>query len=322
MSKLYLTVVLLTCLICTKVFSQTVWSSIQYDSLLQVVHDPSTSQRNQLEALLAFMTAPSLASQYDSLLTLSQTAVVLAQQLETPALLARALERQGNVLFSLTRFKEALSIYQQGLEAAQQTTDSSLIGVLLRSLGAAEYETGSYTEAEAHLLQAKALHMALQDDKAVAKSLGNLLNLYNDTGRYDEAITTGKQALALFQDSSMVSGVLSNLSNPFIYTGQYDSALLYTQQALAIQQALKDTGRQAVSYSTLGNISLVNGDLEAALTYHQLASVYYEAVGKIQGVAVSQANMGYIYIQQGDYQEALVNFQKASKVFGEQENPS
>ncbi|MEO0584124.1 MAG: tetratricopeptide repeat protein [Bacteroidota bacterium] len=322
MSKLFLTVALLTCLINSNVFSQTSWSPLQYDSLFQVAHDPGTSQHNQLEALLAFMTAPSLASQYDSLLTLSQTAVLLAQQLETPGLLARALESQGNALFSLTRFKEALPIYQQGLEAAQQTTDTSLIGTLIRSLGSAEYETGSYAAAESHLLQAKALHMALKDDKAVAKSLGTMLNLYNDTGRYDEAITAGKQALALFQDSSMISGVLGNLSNPFIYTGQYDSALMYTQRALEIQQALKDTGRQAVSYATLGNISLVNGDLETALTYHQLASVYYETVGKIQGVALSQANMGYIHLQQADYQKALVNFQKASKVFEEQENPS
>ena len=168
---------------------------------------------------------------------------------------------------------------------------------------------------------------------SVAASYGNIGNMYQAQGEYDEAHVQHQKSLEIKIcvfgcEGERVAASYNNIGAVYFAQGDYKNALLQYQKSLKIEIRVLgcDSSEVATLYNNIGAVYEKQGDNENALKqYHKSLEIKIRVFGcKSPDVAMSYNNIAGVYKSQGDYENALRQHQNSLdikfRVYG-QEHP-
>lgn len=136
-----------------------------------------------------------------------------------------------------------------------------------------------------------------------AKILDYLGTLYENEGRFQEAIQTYKKALGIIDENEEKARVYESLGLVYHnHTKQFDLA------EEAFKNALKYDPKQATIYINLGETYRVKGMLKEAVNQQRMA------LQLDPDNALAHNNLGYYLALQGNISDAIVEFKKALEI--------
>ncbi|HXJ96098.1 MAG TPA: CHAT domain-containing protein [Terriglobia bacterium] len=193
---------------------------------------------------------------------------------DKPDIQARLLLDQGFAQSSVSHFSEAKSLFDQSLQQAESHHLWPLVAEIKLRRGAALDRLGDATGSESDFRDALQLARRLNDSYLEAAALGNLAVWEMNRGRYDEAVSSFSQVMALsgqLQSKSFAARNFNNLGYCYLQLGQPEKAAPLFDQA---QQLAKQTGvlrDQQIGLGRMGDWCESHDDYTTALSYYQRA---------------------------------------------------
>jgi tetratricopeptide (TPR) repeat protein len=204
----------------------------------------------------------------------------------------------------------------------QHTFTFSEAARLLDKVGGYLREHALYAQAELLLQQALAIyeHAPDPEDTYIGVILSNLVLLYQDQGKYTQAVPYGRRALDLDEqtlgpDHSETAKTLDNLAQLYDFQGKYEQAEPLYQRALAIREKVlgSDHPETAITLNNLANLYSDQGKYEQAEPLYQRAlAITEKALGPDHpDTAATLNNLANLYHDQGKYEQAEPLYQRA-----------
>lgn len=253
-----------------------------------------------------------------------------------PAGVAQVLRARATNLTVLGELDEALADVERGLAVIEDSGINAPVHVaaLHLSAGVAQWEREAHDLAIGHYLISLELSQSAGDIDGAARAAGNLGNLYNTLGDFDQARRYHQRALTGFEavgNRIGQAGTLINLAaldfraaEPLSRDGDdeqahrfYASALDYGRQALAIFEELENP--LGISYAANNVASALDylGEHEASLVYHRRALEIRQQVGDRLGTARSLNTMAGALIRLGQLDEAAEALNESGELIPE-----
>lgn len=202
-----------------------------------------------------------------------EEALKVKQALEDWVGIASIANNLGNIAYSLERYSQAVTFYEQGLKWLGNRDNQRMRASLLSNLGESLIPLGEFERAEGYLLQSLEIELEAGDPGNLAYTYFNLGELRAAEGKREEAIQLYHKALDLQQSvASSWAAALTRLrlSTEHLKAGQTDTALMVLQPGFdAVKELnaltlLRDYAAQyARIHETSGNTRLARyyGDL-------------------------------------------------------------
>ncbi|MBE2201708.1 MAG: tetratricopeptide repeat protein [Anaerolinea sp.] len=237
-----------------------------------------------------------------------QTAVAhLRHQPQTPELLltlGRALARQGQFLFRLGQYHQAIPLLQEGLTIFRERDRPQDVALLLNMLGRIAYRRGDYPEAAVYCLESLDLCQRIDHPWGMVNAFETLGHCATDQGDYDLARRYHQQGLDRARqvgDQRAIASLLNGLGYTNWRLGEYQTAAAYCQESLQIFRQIGDRWGSIMALKNLGNIAGDQGDNAQALALYAEGLALSRAIGFRWGEAALLNNQGNIALIEGDY---------------------
>ena len=242
------------------------------------------------------------------------------------------------------RYVEALEFYQKALVVAERLGDPATQFTTLGSISAAHVRLSQYQEAIA--IEAKAAQIAEQTSDAEMLLASNLsrARIYDDLGRYPEALEAYDTVLTLSKELGLLAReatVLNNLAIILTLQGNYRAALENLNQNLSITRTIRNelespdaldkleeycyltaTGR-SFSESREDEQSSSNLDEPNVSTAAYEAFLEGKSAEYVRNLCLESTwhseqktlnNIAFVYSNQGQYQEALELYEQSLEI--------
>lgn len=257
------------------------------------------------------------AGKYDSAHTIIDRGLVLSKKANNPYAEANFLIDKGLALQGQTLLPEALDAYSSAKAIAGKNADTLALASALFNTGTVYKQMGLHDKALPYLLDAADIFGTERDVEGIdqyASCLNTIANVYNELGRYKQALDYYKYSLSLQQgigNQREIARVLSNIGDLFTKHGQYRLASIYLHKALAVKQALHDSAGMANTFDILSDLYKRQNDEAKAWSYLQQAYAIRLRSRNAIGLIASYHHLSKIYIEQGKYRDAENMLQKA-----------
>ncbi len=230
---------------------------------------------------------------------------------------ADSLLKKGNQLYQVSRYNEALQVWEQALRIYREIRDYKGEAISLNNLGLAYDSLGQYQKAIDFYQQSLAVKKQIGDRKGEAISLNNLGSIYDGLGQYQKAIDFYQQSLAIKKQIGDLNGEATSLNNlGLVYNnlGRYQKAIDFYQQSLAIKKQIDDRNGEAASLNNLGLVYNNLGQQQKAIDFYQKSLIIQQQIGNRNGEATSLNNLGRVYKNLGQYQKAINFYQQSLEI--------
>lgn len=220
-------------------------------------------------------------------------------------------------------FDIAASLYQKGIDYAQEE-ENLLEEVQLQSnLAIVEYYLGNWKQSVARFISALEINKILQRDEKVADAYANLGNLYQMEGKYVQGVEYYLEAIRKFEEIGLRNGVAStyfNLGNLYYSWGEDSLSYQYYQFAEKVFREEKDSVFLA-STLTSKSINLFHrNELDSAEMCLDEALFLFRATNNALGIMHSYSKLGSLYNKQKRTREAEVAIIQALQMAEEQKS--
>jgi tetratricopeptide (TPR) repeat protein len=240
-----------------------------------------------------------------------QKAVQLAP--ETPSYF----QHYGWALFFTGYVQKAIPQFEEALRLSRASSNPSLEGTALGSLGVAYFTQGQYAKAIEFHEQALVASRRAGDLRGEGNHLGNLGNAYYEIQQYPKAIEFHEQALAIHRKIGYLRGEgtdLGNLGAIYQAQGQYAKAIEFHKQALVASRKAGDLRGEGNHLGNLGNAHHSLGLYTMAIEFHEQALAIHRKIGYLQGEGTDLGNLGSAYYRIQWYAKAIEYFEQALKI--------
>jgi len=191
------------------------------------------------------------------------------------------------------------------LRLAEITPDAA--AEALRNAGRALIQSGDSAGAEAALLSAR--KTAVEEGNMLQQGLvcGSLANLYQQTGRMDQAMACHTEALGIHRQLGqrrLEAVELGNFANLHMRARRTAEAEKLYVEALGI---MRETGNRLAEGAFLGNLAGLyseTGRLELALQTFEQAFAILREVGDRRGIGIALTNLASLHIRRDRPDEA------------------
>jgi tetratricopeptide (TPR) repeat protein len=235
--------------------------------------------------------------------------------------LASILDKFGNFLNAISRYREAIDFHQQSLEIEREIGNHQGEAASLGNLGNAYDSLGEYQRAIDLHQQSLEIKREIGDRKGEAVSLGNLGNAYDSLGEYQRAIDLHQQSLEIKReigDRKGEAASLGNLGNAYQSLGEYQRAIDFQQQSLEIKREIGDRKGEAASLDSLGISYRLLGEYQRAIDFYQQSLEIERELGNRSGEATSLFNQARsLAMYEPRRFEALGQFKQARSIYAE-----
>lgn len=227
---------------------------------------------------------------------------------------------QLNSLAYLLRYNEPLEskLYcQQALTLSRKLGFVRGEGISLSSLGMLAYVDNDWDSAVQYFQESMEAYSSLNDLTKQIEILGNLGNVYSDSGQPRRALEMSKQALDLSHrlgDSLVLAQNYFWIGTVYNSLGDNKKAFQYSTQSLEIYQKIDKKEKIWSVYNSLGIIHDDLGMYPEALEYYLTALSIVEELNDEFGKVVLTNNIGILYEITKDYPRALEYFEQALEV--------
>jgi CHAT domain-containing protein/tetratricopeptide (TPR) repeat protein len=220
----------------------------------------------------------------------------------------KALNNIALVYDNQGRYQEAIALYSQSLEIAQQWGGPDDIAQALGNMGSVYFSKGDYTQALTYYQDSLAIRQETGNRSGIAFMLNNIGLIYAQQGKYFQALETYQEALELVQEiglKPLESTLMGNTASVYSDQGRVNDAEALRQQALEIDQSLESLPKQATQLGNLGVLAAERGDYPTALSYIEQALDIYRKIGARASEGFALGNLADVYRSQGNFAEAL-----------------
>lgn len=225
-------------------------------------------------------------------------------------------------LHILGEHEAAIEAVDQALVLAGDVTDPVRIASVRRTAGVVFWEIGAHDRALEHYLAALEASRAADDIGGAARAAGNIGNLHNSLGNWEEARVYHGQALEGFEEIGWQEGIAGTLVNlgalaarmaeSHAEAGDSEAARAehqanfdYNRRALGLFEELENPRGIAYAADNIARALIHLGRVEEALDYHEQALELRREVGDTTGVVNSLQTGADAYLALGREDEAL-----------------
>ena len=180
--------------------------------------------------------------------------------------------------------------------------------------GQNEYYSSNYEDAVAIYYQALDLAEQSHDSILLAKVTLNLGMVYDELEDYDEAITFFQKALKTSQsikDSSIIAKTYQNIAISYQNKKDLTKALEYNEKANELAILKKDTTMIIDVINNFGTIAYDQKNLVKSLDYYSKALNLYQKIKDRKGIAMAYNNIGLVYLDKNEYEKSIDYFNKS-----------
>ncbi|MDI1464792.1 BTAD domain-containing putative transcriptional regulator [Catellatospora sp. KI3] len=244
----------------------------------------------------------------DEFAELARIGVAAARRLGDAGILGMSLSNLGVACWKLGRFDEGVTVAAEGLELAVRAGDQRTQAHCEGTLGLYKGLLGEFDAALAHLRAAIALEHELRTPRAAAESLTVLSALFEQWGRYPEAVEAAAQAVALIRglsrhESALVA--LTDLAAARLGLGEVDGAEQCLAEARLSCDDSREAGQVALTLALSAELAHRRGDLGAAAEYAGQAAEAAERTASPLRRAKVENLLGRLLLARGDAGAAL-----------------
>jgi tetratricopeptide (TPR) repeat protein len=269
-------------------------------------HEAGDDERAVKYFTLAGDAAARVYAKAEALLHYTQ-AIELAQRYEIEAgQLAHLYIGRGRALEWQGRYPEALDNYRHlEILAEERGAPSLKLTSLMSRATIRSTPTPVYDATRGEALSTEALTLAreLNDRKAEARILWNLMLLHSFTGQGHQAVAYGEQSLAIARELGLQEQLAYTLNDIFrclMSTSQIERALAVVTEARELWRAVGNQLMLADNLSRSGRIFLTLGDYPGVITASDEARHISETAGNVWGQSFCRMYVGYVYLEQGE----------------------
>lgn len=229
----------------------------------------------------------------------------------------------------------ALDYGLKGLRLLEGLKDSAAIASTLLNIGNVYFSREEYQQAKTYYFRSLALKRTLARNvmgQNIQKTLGNIANVYQKTGRNDSAFYYYKAAIPFAKQA----GDLKNLCLAYTQIGltfsnekDYDSALYYYNQSLAIYREGKFVNEfdRATLLQSISETHRQTGDLKTAIRYARESLAVAEKLNNNNKLKEAYELLALLYEENKNpalaldalkkfivYQDSLMNTEKNKQI--------
>lgn len=190
----------------------------------------------------------------------------------------------------------------QTIRAQRDVADQFLL------VGQAQVNVGNHEQAIAALSEAANAYHYLGDFAGMGEAYEQLVKVYSELGRYDEAMRVVRNQLAIAHSNNNLSDqilVYNNLGTLSLQEGDLATAQSAFTEGLAIAQSVESQSGIGLSLSNLGLIAASNGQTNDARKYYEVAANYRARARDYTGQANTDSNLGDVYLATDRLREAV-----------------
>jgi tetratricopeptide (TPR) repeat protein len=211
----------------------------------------------------------------------------------------------------------AIQAFEQAIINQKLHQDYESLVITLHSLSDFFHSQSRFSEAINTDQQSLEIARNINNEYAVAKSLGNLGVDYEALGQFQYAINFHQQALKIrrtIEDKHGEAKSLGNLGLAFDALGQHERGIDFHQEALNLAREIGDRSWEAKCLGNLGGTYSYLGQYQRAIDFHQEALNLARQIGDRQWEAGCLGNLGIDYHSLSQFQQALDFHQQALKI--------
>lgn len=182
----------------------------------------------------------------------------------------------------------AIQAVEPALALTDEVDDPERTASVQRTAGVVFWQMGAHDRALEHYLAALEASHSAGDVIGAARAAGNIGNLHNSMGNWEEARAFHRQALAGFEEVGWREGVAGTLVN-----------------LGALSARIAQTHEQA------GETARARAEHEKNLEYNRRALALFEALGNPRGIAYAADNIARALIHLGRVEEALGPYRRS-----------
>jgi len=228
-------------------------------------------------------------------------------------------QQLGEVLNWQARYSEAIEVFEQMKQLAEQTGDHLRKSRALQGLATSHGYIGEHNATLKYSVQAQDVARAANAPVEVARALWTEGLAHYRLGNAQRTLELAQEALTLTTEleNRSETGRCLNLMAASLYSlGQYQRAESTWEDALTIFEELGNRRLGMDTLSNLGVIADARGDYETAFQrYHEALEIARE-VGYRDGEIVFLTNRGGEQVALGNYAAAEVDLKKAIELAG------
>lgn len=242
----------------------------------------------------------------------------------------RLLVATGNNLHVLGRLQEAIARFQDALQRMPEDAPAPLRAAVHRGFGVVLSDAWEFVSAQEHYLRALEAAEESGDVLEIAKTAGNIGNLYNAIDEYELARDYHRRALQGFETAGFREGIAGTHINlgavalklATVAQKSGDSArnremlmetLAHEEQALVLFAELGTDRGVGQAEANIAKVLFSLGRHDEAVEHRRRALELHERVGFRQGLNDVRLALGEDYIELGRYDEALAELEQVAR---------
>ncbi|TCC88777.1 tetratricopeptide repeat protein [Pedobacter frigiditerrae] len=274
----------------------------------------SLGMKNQIAARLFFD-----IGEYDLTIKLWEMGLQIAQQENNQIFFYAQLGSIGMTLNAIGKYKEAKSCLEESVKACREIGNTQAEISQLQALGNVYRNLREFDEAITAFNKALGL-ASLHEPESLCSCIGNLVNVYNQIGDYDNVIKILERGLpiALSRGNKQTEGsMLCSLGVALFLKGDIDKAFESVLHSLKLTQQISDRQGECIALQNLTNFFLQLEDYDNCLKYSSLGLQIAREIGIRQSEAAALYNLGTTYFFKGDQNSAIFHLKKAIEIYTE-----
>ncbi|MES2455133.1 MAG: tetratricopeptide repeat protein [Bacteroidota bacterium] len=204
-------------------------------------------------------------------------AQALLQEHKDPSLFTDNLNKIGRVYFKNSRNKMAMANFRQAAALSSKERYSLGTAEANKYIALIFEKTGQHDSAYRYQELALRSYQQLHNKEQVAFTYAKIGGIYEDEGRYDEALSYFFKALGLYKAAANngQAGLLNNIGDTYRKMHNYKDALAYSKQAERLAILLGDQQQISSAHRDLAKIYEMTGRFDSAYYYSEKARVAY-----------------------------------------------
>ena len=226
-------------------------------------------------------------------------------------------------LIKIGKYKQGLKLAQMLVKEARAVDYQPVQAQAMYWLANMLERAGKYKESETTLREAARLAGESRDGLLLVKTMTDLMWVVRRQGRYEEALTTGRNAELMLSasggDNLVRAKLLTHIGIVLQNQGEFDEALEYYQKSLAMRVKTLGPEHHNVTGSLLniGSVFRSKGEYDKALEYYQKSlTIQEKTLGpEHPAVADSLLNIGTVFHNLGQHDKALKYYQKSLTIY-------
>ncbi|MEQ8996968.1 MAG: CHAT domain-containing protein [Coleofasciculus sp. B1-GNL1-01] len=227
---------------------------------------------------------------------------------------------QGKALYAAGRFWQAITVWQQAMQAYQAQGDRIHHALSLSYLSLAYQELGQWQEAEQTITQslnlvANLLKPTPNHQRLLAQLLNTQASLHYAQGQMEAALETWKQAEQAYQDAGDQTGVFGsqiNQAQVLQALGLYRRSQITLERVQTQLQTQPDSLLKAAGLRSLGVALQVVGNLEESQQVLQQSLAITQRLDAVAEQSATLFSLGNTARALQEFEEAIAYYQQAA----------